>query len=51
MFESYFLEYTIIGMAVIGAVYYLYRKFSREIKKGQCSSCPLYDECGNKDKV
>ncbi|NPA16580.1 FeoB-associated Cys-rich membrane protein [Persephonella sp.] len=45
------MEYLIVGTALVIAVYYLYRKFRKEIKKGQCASCPLYDECSSKDKV
>ncbi|WP_293448265.1 FeoB-associated Cys-rich membrane protein [Persephonella sp.] len=45
------MEYILIGLVVGGAFYYLIRKIRKEIKKGQCASCPLYDKCDSKEKV
>ncbi len=45
------MEYIVIGVVVLFAFLYLVKRFKREIKKGQCASCPLYDECESKDKV
>ncbi|WP_293443503.1 FeoB-associated Cys-rich membrane protein [Persephonella sp.] len=45
------MEYILIGLVVGGAFYYLLRKIRKEIKKGQCASCPLYDKCDSKEKV
>ncbi|WP_457634613.1 FeoB-associated Cys-rich membrane protein [Persephonella sp.] len=45
------MEYILIGLIVGVAFYYLIRKIRKEIKKGQCASCPLYDKCDSKEKV
>ena len=45
------VEYVIVAVVVGGAFYYLVNKIKREIKKGQCASCPLYDKCDSKEKV
>jgi len=45
------MEYILIGIAVLTSFLYLVKKLKKEIKKGQCASCPLYDKCESKDKV
>jgi len=44
------MEQIFIGIVILISVFYLYRKFKRDIKKGQCVSCPLYEKCDSKDK-
>ncbi len=45
------LEYVVVAIVVGGAFYYLVKKIRKEIKKGQCASCPIYDKCDSKEKI
>ncbi|WP_297456798.1 hypothetical protein [Persephonella sp.] len=44
-------EYLIVGIFIAGALFFLIKRIRRNIKRRQCASCPLYEQCERKDKV
>jgi hypothetical protein len=44
-------DIVIISLIVGGSIFYLYKKFKKDIQKGKCASCPVYDECESEKKV
>lgn len=49
-FEEVF-EYFLVGLIVATALFFLIKRIRRNIKRRQCASCPLYEQCERKDKV
>ncbi|WP_155810674.1 hypothetical protein [Persephonella sp. IF05-L8] len=46
-----FFEYVLVGIAISLAILFVIKRVRKNIKRRQCASCPLYEQCERKDKV
>ncbi len=45
------IDYIIGIIIVILSGFFLYRKIRKNLQKGKCASCPVYEECEKEKKA